>query len=101
MQFDSERGVEITNAEYLRNLAEKLRNIPATYGTDGGDVDACLAIAKSLDADSQWEHVNTGDKDWLDRMAVPGGWIYRSTTEYMTHKKKLVLATESMVFVPA
>lgn len=34
---------------YLRNLAERLRDVPAKYDVDGGDVDMLNDIATSLD----------------------------------------------------
>ena len=40
--------VEESDHVYLRDLAERLRSIPAMYGTDGGDVDRVLEIAKKL-----------------------------------------------------
>lgn len=39
----------MTSAEYLRDLAERLRHIPVMYGTDGGDIDRLAMIAKQLD----------------------------------------------------
>jgi hypothetical protein len=39
----------VVNADYLRDLAERLMAVPAMYGTDQGDVDRLLEIAKELD----------------------------------------------------
>lgn len=40
----------MNNAEYLRDLAEKLRNLaPMHIDTDGGDVDRLQEIAEHLE----------------------------------------------------
>lgn len=41
---------ELTDAEYLRDLAERLRHIPVAHGTDGYDVDRLGWIADKLTA---------------------------------------------------
>jgi hypothetical protein len=45
-----------------------------------------------------WEHLDESSDGWLDRMAVPGGWIYRQV--YFTAPSGDVTAT-ALVFVPA
>lgn len=40
----------LSDAEYLRNLAERLMRIPVMYGTDGYDIDRLSGIASMLDA---------------------------------------------------
>jgi hypothetical protein len=40
---------DMTPHEYLRDLAERLMSVPATYGTDGGDVDRLLELASELE----------------------------------------------------
>jgi len=35
--------------EFLRELAEKLLHIPVCYGTDDGDIDTLLIIARELE----------------------------------------------------
>lgn len=37
---------EMSDAEYLRDLAERLMHVPATYGTDGYDTDRLSEIAR-------------------------------------------------------
>ena len=39
---------ETTDAEYLRDLAERLMRVPVMYGTDQGDVDRLREIATTL-----------------------------------------------------
>ena len=34
---------------YLRDLAERLMHVPVMYGTDQGDVDTSLTIARELE----------------------------------------------------
>lgn len=41
-------SAERADADYLFDLSEKLREVPATYGTDGGDVDRVREIAIKL-----------------------------------------------------
>ena len=41
--------VEPSHADYLRDLARRLHNVPATW-VDEGDIDKLRAIAKTLDA---------------------------------------------------
>jgi hypothetical protein len=40
---------DLTDVEYLRDLAERLRHIPVMYGTDDGDIDRLLEIARALE----------------------------------------------------
>lgn len=40
---------ELEDADYLRNLAERLRNIPVLHGVDGYDIDRLDALANKLD----------------------------------------------------
>ena len=40
---------ELNEADYLRDLAERLRRIPVMYGTDGGDISRLYEIAGILD----------------------------------------------------
>lgn len=42
---------ENTDAEYLRNLAERIFQIPVMYGTDQGDTDRLLQIAQRIQND--------------------------------------------------
>lgn len=39
---------ELSDAEYLRDLAKRLREIPVIYGTDDGDIDRLYEIAGSI-----------------------------------------------------
>ena len=41
-----------TDADYLRDLAERLMAVPALYGVDQGDVDRLLEIASTLTQES-------------------------------------------------
>lgn len=38
----------LTTKEYLRDLAERLRKVPVMYGTDDGDIDRLLELAKTV-----------------------------------------------------
>lgn len=40
---------EITNSEYLCDLAERLMHVPVIYGTDQGDVDTLRRIAREIE----------------------------------------------------
>lgn len=40
---------ELNNAEYLRDLAERLMHIPVMYGTDQDDVFRLYRVAQKLD----------------------------------------------------
>ena len=40
---------EISDAEYLRNLMERIGRIPGTYGVDGYDMDRLREIASKLE----------------------------------------------------
>jgi hypothetical protein len=42
-----DREHEQTDAEFVRDLAERLRHIPVMYGTDDGDIDRLLEIANA------------------------------------------------------
>jgi hypothetical protein len=42
-------GKELPTVEYLRDLAERLMRVPVMYGTDQGDVDRLLAIARLVE----------------------------------------------------
>ena len=57
---------------------------------------------KESGVDYDWESVTHCDKDYLDRIKVPGGWLYRSTTTYINPDlfKGPNQHTESMCFVP-
>ena len=46
--FDEDGEPRLSTADYLRNLAERLRHIPVVHGTDGGDVDRLLVIAQAI-----------------------------------------------------
>lgn len=37
-----------SDADFLRDLAERLRQVPVMYGTDDGDIDQLLQIARRL-----------------------------------------------------
>jgi len=47
---------------------------------------------------SEWELITNKDGDWTDRMAVPGGWLYRNTLRDDAQEHNPMLVT--MVFVP-
>jgi hypothetical protein len=47
---EPDEDVELSDAEYLRNLAERLLHIPVMFGTDGYDIDRLSNIARELDA---------------------------------------------------
>lgn len=40
---------EISNGDYLRDLAERLRHIPVMYGVDDGDIFRLRELAKMFD----------------------------------------------------
>lgn len=40
-----------THPEFLRDLAERLRHVPVMYGTDDGDIDRLLVIAREVEGD--------------------------------------------------
>lgn len=40
---------KLSDADYVRNLAERLMRIPVMYGTNGYDIDRLHEIAKTLD----------------------------------------------------
>lgn len=42
----------LTDSSYLRDLAERLMAIPASYDVDQGDIDRLLEIARQLEAAS-------------------------------------------------
>ena len=48
-RLDTEHETELTNAAYLRDLAERLREIPVRYGVDGYDIDRLVDMARELD----------------------------------------------------
>lgn len=37
---------ELTVASFLEDLSERLRNVPVTFGVDGGDIDQLHELAK-------------------------------------------------------
>lgn len=43
------------NADYLRDLAERLMQVPVMYGVDQGDVDRLIDIANQLGDDNVLE----------------------------------------------
>lgn len=45
---------EPTNAEYLRDLAERLMRVPVMYGTDQGDCYRLYEIARELETLEQY-----------------------------------------------
>ena len=49
MDEDLEDDTELPDAEYLRDLAERLMHVPVMYGTDGYDIDRLAAIARKLE----------------------------------------------------
>jgi len=57
-------------------------------------------VTKAKGVDYDWESVTHCDKDYLDRIRVPGGWLYRSTTTYLGPHNIPLGWTESMCFVP-
>lgn len=48
-QLDAEDETEMSNAEYLRDLSDRLREIPVMYGVDGYDCDRLRWIARDLE----------------------------------------------------
>lgn len=40
---------ELSDVAYLRDLAERLRNVPCMYGTDGYDIDRLQEVAQNLE----------------------------------------------------
>lgn len=46
--LDAERNAEPSDADFLRDLAGRLRYIPIIYETDDGDIDRLLKIARSI-----------------------------------------------------
>lgn len=48
----------------------------------------------------RWEMLVSDDEyDWLERLKIPGGWLYRSTQK-REFETGAVALSESMVFVP-
>lgn len=39
----------LSDPEYLRDLAERLRHIPVMYGTDGYDIDRLYEMARAIE----------------------------------------------------
>jgi hypothetical protein len=61
-----------------------------------------MTAAAKPEARPAWETVcdddgGGGTADWLERMKVPGGWLYRST---QARAGSTNVRTESMCFVP-
>lgn len=50
-----EEFVELSPADYLRDLAGRIFRIPAMYGVDGYDFDRLHEIARDLDKPKQSE----------------------------------------------
>lgn len=46
---------ELNDPYYLRDLAERLRNVPVMYGTDGYDIDRLQEVAKNIELSSMME----------------------------------------------
>ena len=45
---------QLSDTDYLEDLAERLRHIPASYGTDDYDIDRLYEIAKKYDSAKQF-----------------------------------------------
>lgn len=50
MDPDTGQEREVSNADYLRDLADRIFQIPAMYGTDQSDYNALRAIARELES---------------------------------------------------
>lgn len=70
---DEEDYEEKSDYDYLCILAERLRHIPGTYGTDGGDVDRVLEIARKLKPKPELQLTEEESESW-------GGCSYCSAT---------------------
>ena len=45
---DADAAGRMSDADFLRDLADRLMTVPVTYGTDQGDIDRLRRIADSL-----------------------------------------------------
>lgn len=50
---DTVVDVEQSDSDYLRGLSDRLRRIPASFGTDGYDCDRLWHIAAQLDVEQR------------------------------------------------
>lgn len=54
---EDEEYVELSDYDYLRDLAERLRNVPVMYGIDGYDIDHLPIVAENIKLRKQIEEL--------------------------------------------
>ena len=44
-----DEDIELNDSDYLKDLSERLRNVPVMYGVDGYDIDRLRMMGKELE----------------------------------------------------